>query len=172
MDAGLVMGQSERTIDPSLTAGELHDLLAADGPDLMLRVLAEKQSDALRPVTQDESLVTIAGKLSRADGWVDLGASAEHCRRRIHGLTPWPGVTIRIGDDQLKVARVEALESGSEEVAGVLIDAASGVIACGEGTSLRLIEVQPAGKRIMAWAEYVRGNPIEVGAVVNGGAPC
>lgn len=172
MDAGLVMGQSERTIDPSFTAGELHDLLAADGPDLMLRVLAEKQSDALQPETQDESLVTIAGKLSRADGWVDFGASAEHCRRRIHGLTPWPGVTIRIGDDQLKVARVEALESGSEEEAGVLIDAASGVIACGEGTSLRLIEVQPAGKRIMAWPDYVRGNPIDDGAAVDGGAPC
>src|SRR5690606_37274615 len=94
MDAGLVLGQSRRAIGPHLTAGELHDLLAADGPALMLDVLRQHAEGRLAPVEQDEAQVTIAGKLSKADGWVDFRAPEEEVCRRIHGLTPWPGVTV------------------------------------------------------------------------------
>jgi methionyl-tRNA formyltransferase len=41
MDAGLVLGQSRRPIEPAQTTGELHDLLATDGPALVEQVLAE-----------------------------------------------------------------------------------------------------------------------------------
>src|SRR5690606_13590825 len=58
MDAGLVLAQSRRNIDPGVTAGELHDLLAQDGPALVLRVLDDLANDRLDPQTQDEALVT------------------------------------------------------------------------------------------------------------------
>lgn len=171
MDAGLVLGQSRREIEPSQTAGDLHDLLSEDGPALVLDVLAAYEAGRLEPVEQDESLVTIAPKLSSRDRWVDFGQPAEASARRIHGLTPWPGVSVGIDGLQAKVSRVEVVEGGcqSGEV-GVLIDAPGGIVSCGGGTRLRLIEVQPAGKRPMGWSDFVRGHEVRSGQRVDGGS--
>jgi len=68
MDAGLVLGRSRRAIEPGLTAGELHDALAGDGPALMEDVLARHAAGSLRGEAQDESRVTIALKMSKGDG--------------------------------------------------------------------------------------------------------
>ncbi len=184
MDAGLVYAQSRRAIAPGLTAGELHDLLASDGPALVLGVLDQRRTRAERGAPQDDSLVTLAGKLSKADGWVDFREPAEVCRRRVHGLTPWPGVTATLRGEALKLLRVEALGGGPEQAdmaapanqpphaPGAIVDPARGVVACAAGTALRLLEVQPAGKRAMAWADFARGRPIAPGELLHGGAPC
>jgi methionyl-tRNA formyltransferase len=184
MDAGLVYGQSQRTIELEQTAGELHDLLAADGPGLVLDILERHAAGELRGVPQDAAKVTLAPKLSRADAWVDLTDTAELCRRRIHGLTPWPGVWVRLepggpsstaakppgGGAGLKLwrVRVEGAEPGPTHAegrqGGAILDAAAGLVACGGGTALRLLEVQPAGGRKMAWADFVRGHRIGTGA--------
>lgn len=173
MDAGLVLGQSRRPLDPSLTAGELHDLLAADGPALVESVLDAHAAGTLRPEAQDESLVTIAPKLSKADGRVDFRDSAEHCRRRVHGLTPWPGVTVRFRDEPLKLLRVEPRAAGSEQAEpGTIIDPTAGRVACGSVTELRILEVHPAGKRPMPWIDFARGRRVAAGEALVGAAPC
>ncbi len=158
MDAGLVLGRTRRAIDPALTAGELHDLLAADGPALVEQTLSEIGTAGVRGEAQIESLVTKARKLSRADSWVDFGESAEACRRRVHGLTPWPGVSVRIQDKDLKLLRVAAdPESGGSGPAGTLVDASTGRVACKDGSILRMLEVQPAGGKAMRWIDFARG---------------
>src|SRR5262249_39683557 len=105
MDAGLVLAQTRREIGPELTAGDLHDLLAADGPALVSSVLDAKAGGAAGGKPQDESQITIAPKLSKSAGWIDFNADTESCRRRIHGLTPWPGVTVRFREQPLKLLR-------------------------------------------------------------------
>jgi len=190
MDAGEVLASSRSEIGPTETAGELHDRLSAEGPDLVLRVLREFRSGALVRSLQDESLVTLAPKLSRADGYVDFSHDAFSCARRINGLSPWPGVTMALVDsngtpiDSLKLCRaaverperttVQLTGSPSESRGmspaaeqaprstcsihpGTFLDAQTGVVACRGGSSIRLIDVQPAGKRIMAWPDFARG---------------
>lgn len=162
MDAGLVLGQTRRPIELSQTAGELHDLLAADGPELVLRVLEKKRRGVVRGISQDETFVTIAPKLSKADGWVDFSQTAEECRRRVHGLTPWPGVTVQFRGQGLKLLRVQPMSGGGEE-GGVVVDAAMGVVACGSGTALKILEVLPAGRKQLGWSEFARGARVERG---------
>lgn len=166
MDAGEILGQTTRVIGDDLTAGELHDLLSGDGPALVLDVLARRRLGTLRPMMQDESWVTRAGKLSRSDAWVDFTRPARECLRRVHGLTPWPGISFLVrgpgpgdGMTELKVLRVQVAASMSEQASpGQMIgEATDGLIACGEKTVLRMVEVQPPGKRPMRWEEYARG---------------
>lgn len=177
MDAGLVLGQSRRPIDPLVTAGELHDLLASDGPELVLRVLGQHASGALRPVAQDEATVTPAGKLAKSDGAVEFCAPADEIRCRIHGLNPWPGVTVMFRGQPLKLLRARAHDSDSSPAAavpgpvGVIVDGAAGLVSCGSGTTLELLEVQPAGGRAMAWAEFARGHRVQPGERIEGGGP-
>ena len=159
MDAGLVLGKSEREITPGLTAGELHDLLSDDGSGLVLQVLDQHARRALTPRTQDESLVTKAGKLSRADAKVDVGRSAFVCARRINGLSPWPGVTVSIGGIQVRLLRAREEPGGAPRAeAGVVTDPREGIVACGDGRDrFRVMDVQPSGGRAMPWADFARG---------------
>lgn len=173
MDAGLVLAQSRRPIDPLVTAGELYDLLAADGPALVERVLHAHASGTLCGQTQDEALVTKARKLSRADAAVDFARPADEIRRQVHGLTPWPGVSLAVGSQSLKLLRVREIapaeptahRGASPPAPGTLVDPQRGLIACGAGTFLQLLEVQPAGGRAMDWPALARGRTFPVGTV-------
>lgn len=175
MDAGLVLGQSTREIGPTQTAGELHDLLAADGPALVAEVLDRFRAGSLEERAQDEALVTIAPKLSKADGALDFTRTASELRCRINGLNPWPGVTINVGSEPLKVIRAGTDEhphagtyggvEGGEP--GVLIDAPRGLVRCGSGSILRLLDVQPPGKKPMPWGDFFRGRTLTNGTRVS-----
>lgn len=174
MDAGFVLAQSERAVDPLLTAGETHDLLASDGPNVILGVLDDFAHDRVRMETQDESLVTHARKLSKADGVIDPAWPAERIRRTVHGLTPWPGVAAILDGVPMKLLRVQDLPSHSESAGaapGSLLDPKDGIVACADGTALRLLEVQPLGKRVMAWNDFASGRKFSDAARLES-APC
>ena len=169
MDAGDILGRQETPIDSGETAGELHDRLAAMGPDLVLDVLRRLEAGDLHPEPQDDAQASPAPKLSRADGVVDFTQPAEHVRRRVHGLTPWPGVrcwwSADEGDERhvLLLRRVEAMPNKQHDAQpGRMIE--DGVIATGQG-AIRLLEVQPPGKRAMSWSEFARGHQVKAGAV-------
>ena len=176
MDAGLVLGQSRRPIEPTQTAGELHDALASDGPPLVLDVLALHAAGTLRGHEQDERHVTLARKLGKQDGVLDFAWSADEIRRRVHGLNPWPGVTVSFRGQPLKLLRGATSGSHppapvSQQPGGTILDAARGLVACGGGTTLEVMEVQPAGKRSMAWADFARGARVAAGEALLGGTP-
>ncbi|MBT8483937.1 MAG: methionyl-tRNA formyltransferase, partial [Phycisphaerae bacterium] len=153
---GAVLGQRAVAIDPAETAGELHDRLAALGPDAIEAVLDAFARDRLEPREQDERHATPAPKLRKADGTVRFDQSADAVRCRIHGLTPWPGCTVRLGVNRLKLLRVETVAATGAEP-GVIRE--GGVVTCAEG-GVRMIEVQPPGGRPMRFEDYLRGHPI------------
>jgi methionyl-tRNA formyltransferase len=163
MDAGLVLATSSTPINPSTTAGQLHDLLANDGPPLVQSVLSQHATNSLNPITQTESLVTIAPKLSKSDGLLNFSLSAELCRRRVHAFNPWPGVAISLANTDLKLLRVQDEQPETAHPApGTLIDPHQGLVACATGI-LRLLEVQPAGKKPMDWTSFARGRTLSQG---------
>lgn len=171
MDAGLVLGQSRRPIEPTQTAGELHDLLATDGPALVERVLTEHAAGALRPVTQDESLVTLAGKLAKSDGRVVWDQPADRVRCRINGLSPWPGVTAMFEGQPLKLVRAEPAEPIPQSTPpGTIVDLNLGTIACAAGSAIRVPEVQPPGKKPMPFRDWANGRQIKPGDRLTDGA--
>lgn len=175
MDAGLVLAMSERPIDPLVTAGELHDLLSQDGPALVLRVLGEHARGAVNPRAQDESLVTHARKLRKEDGAIDFSWDAARIRRTVHALTPWPGVGVRLGGVTIKLLRVQDLTGQSDTTSmplapGAIVDRALGAVRCGGGTMLRILEVQPEGRRPLPWEDFARGFRFPEPATLEGGA--
>ncbi|MFG0252617.1 MAG: methionyl-tRNA formyltransferase [Phycisphaerales bacterium JB038] len=171
MDAGEIYAQSRRTVDPAWTAGELHDLLAQEGPALVEQVLADFAGDALQPRTQDESQVTLASRLSKGDGWVSFEGDAREAVQRINGLSPWPAVTATLGDLPLKLLRAKALAGDAEQSAEPGALDAEGRVACGTGR-VQLLEVQPAGKRAMSFADFVRGHTLAPDACLRSNPPC
>lgn len=162
MDAGNILAQSRAELDPMTTTGELHDELAEDGPDLVLEVLERFGAGTLWETEQDASEVTHAAKMTKADGVIDWLGGAVEIRRRIHAFNPWPGAATGFGGEVLKLHRAEALGARSDEVPGTLVDPGAGLVATGDGL-VRLIEVQPPGKKAMGWADFARGRTVERG---------
>ena len=162
MDAGEVHARRETPIGRSETAGELHDRLAAMGPEVVLETLRRHREGSLAPEAQDESLATHAAKIGREHAVVDFERPATFLRGWIHGLSPRPGCSISIGGESLRLLRVEVVEDepvdGNDPSVppGTLVE--SGAFRCGRGW-LRPLEVQPAGGRPMTWEAWRRGRP-------------
>src|SRR5207248_8240071 len=96
MDAGPILAQSRVPISDLETAGELHDRLAEDGAAVMDRVVQELSSGACPEKPQNESLATLAPKLSREAGRIDWSRPAKEIGWQIRGLYPWPGCRVRL----------------------------------------------------------------------------
>jgi methionyl-tRNA formyltransferase len=168
MDAGAIHATRRVAIDPRETAAELHDRLAELGPEVVLEAIEAWRCGRLRSIAQEEAAATRAPKIGRADARIDFARPAEALRGWIHGLSPRPGCTLRVGDSgaaPLRLLRVEAIPQAADGAPGTLDP--DGVLHCAEGSRLRLLEVQPAGGRAMTWAEWGRGHPIQPGTPVH-----
>lgn len=157
MDAGVVYARVTTTIGPSETSGDLHDRLAQLGVPAMVGVVQGLLDGTAQGTAQDESLATRARKLSRADAWVDLRASARVVSARVNGLSPWPGTDCTIAGDghqpiPIKLLRCRAVDA-SLPVGSV---ATSGVVGCGEG-AIDVLEAQVPGGKPMPLADLMRG---------------
>ncbi len=165
IDAGDILAQRATAIDTMETAGELECRLAEIGAPVVLETLANFESGRLQPTPQDERLATRAPKLAKDQGTVRFDQPAGHVQSRVHGLTPWPGCRVRLDGRPLRLARVEVggdVAPGAPEP-GVLLDDRS--VACATGT-VRLLEVQPPGGKVMSFSSYCHGHPVSAGARV------
>jgi methionyl-tRNA formyltransferase len=168
MDAGAILAQSQLTIGPVETAGELHDRLAQDGVALVLRVLDDLARGTSTETPQDSSQATLSPKLSRAASKLDFAWPAQQLARQIRGLYPWPGCRIRIADamgNELARARfARARAAGSEgdrwSPGEIMSD---GLIQTGAG-GLEILEIQPESRAVMALTDYRRGHAWPPGA--------
>ena len=172
MDAGDVHAMRETDIQPQETAGELHDRLAAMGPEAVLEVLDRLQQGEIRKEAQDESLATHAAKLGRRDATVDFSVPATTVRAMVHGLVPWPGCEVTVSvpsgekaPERLRLHRVEVIDDSTISERPVGSVDADGVVACGRGL-IRLLEVQVPGGRALDWEAFRRGRPLPEGAVL------
>jgi methionyl-tRNA formyltransferase len=158
IDAGDILARQVTPIDPMETAGELEARLAELGPEIVLETLRRHQTGQLHPAPQDDRLACRAPKLTKADGTVRFDQPAQAVRGRVHGLTPRPGCTVRLGGRLLRLLRVEADEgAGPGGEPGTIL--ADGTVACGQGR-VRLLAVQPAGGRSMSFVAYRRGHAL------------
>lgn len=165
MDAGDILGQTMTPIDPMETAGELHDRLAALGPELVSEVLQRYLDGRLTRQKQDKSKATLAPKLTKGAGTVLFDQPAEAVRARVHGLTPWPGCRVLLGERLLRLHRVEvAAVGGPDESAAVEIGTIikGNCVRCSPGF-IRLMAVQPAGRTLMSFSAYRAGHPVADG---------
>lgn len=167
MDEGLDTGgmaMIERMpIGPDMTAGDLHDRLAAIGGDLMHRALGALERGSLQIVPQPDDGVTYAEKIDKNETRIDWSRPAQDVHNHIRGLSPFPGAWFEMPGEKAPV-RVKVLRSTLASGAGapgtVLDDNLT--IACGDG-AVRILDLQRAGKQPMKADEFLRGTPLKRG---------
>jgi methionyl-tRNA formyltransferase len=160
LDTGAIAMAERVPIGADATTGALHDELARRGADLMLRALAVLEKGQLQLTPQAASGVTYANKVDKSETRIDWTKPWHEVHNHCRGLSPFPGAWCEFaGAGRVKILRTTKGE-GSGAPGRVLDDKLT--VACGSG-AVRLLQLQRAGKQLMAADEFLRGAPIGAG---------
>jgi len=163
LDTGPVLLEDRLSIGPTETTGALHDRLAALGGRLIVQAL--EQLDSLSPTPQAETGQTYAAKIDKAETRIRWDAPAAVVRQRINAFSPFPGAWFEREGERIKALRADAgtATAAPDTAAGTVLAGPGLQIACGDGQSVALLDVQRAGKTVASAEDFLRGSPIAPG---------
>lgn len=186
LDAGDMLAQESLAIGPDETAGEVEERLAVLGArlaaDVVERARNEEGISALPATKQDPTLVTKAPKLKKEYGLIDWSQPAERVVNHIRAMQPWPtaytflkranahplrviinGAIIR--EPPASAGGVEPLSppAHAEGSPGTVLSSGQRCFAITGARTIEILELQPAGKKRMTAAEFLRGHPLQDG---------
>ncbi len=162
MDTGDMILRTRVPIRRDDTVGTLHDRLAEVGAELLVKTLDLVQRGVAPREPQDPAEATYAPMLTKNDELIRWDRPAEDIRNQVRGMDPWPGACTRIGNERVKIWRVEAepSENDAQGQPGQVLaaDPEYGIIVQAAQGRVVITELQPAGGRRMSAGDYLRGH--------------
>ncbi len=168
MDVGLDTGdmilKAATPIGETETTGELHDRLSKIGADLLSKTVSLIQNGKAPREKQDDAQSSYAPLLTKATGMIDWSKPSAQIINQIRGLNPFPTATTTLKDISFKLYKAQQ-GNQTDALSGTVICAdAKGIeIACGDGRSILLTELQASGGKKMQAGVYLNGHPIATG---------
>lgn len=159
LDAGDIISQAEIAIEDADNTGIMFDKLSIVGRDLLkvtLPLIIEGKNER---IPQDEEKVTFAHNISREQEKIQWSNSARTVFNQVRGLTPWPTAYTTFQGENVKIWSVKEGDTLTKDTPGkvVKINKDSFEVACGDGKTVIVLELQPAGKKRMTAQDYLRG---------------
>ena len=170
IDTGDMLLRDEVEIGENENAEELTERLSRLGAQTLLRTLRALEDGTLVRTPQNEAEASYQPMLTREMGEMDWSRSAQQLHDQVRGLYPWPGAYTTMDGGVLKVwvSRISDLQTDAAPGAVVKADAKEGLfVACGTGV-LQIVELQAPGSKRMNARDYLRGKPMQTGAVLGG----
>lgn len=164
LDSGPILLQRSTQIDAKETAPEVMQRLAEMGADLLSETL--RDFARLKPREQDHAQASFAPILKKEDGLIKWSSTATSIDRAIRGFQPWPNGYTTYQSRGLTLFRAEIGSSTNAGAAAGQVLAARGddlIVACGEQSTLRIMEVQPEARRRMGVRDFLNGVQVKVG---------
>lgn len=175
LDTGDMIEQTVVQLSQKETGGSYFDKLAKEGAILLLSTLEKLENQTAVRIKQDHSKSSYAKMLNKAMGQIDFTKTAQEIERLIRGLNPWPGAYTTLGGKILKIFDADIMSTNSDEKTDVMstklsfatgeilaIDKHSFTVQCGEDC-LKILNLQPEGKKRMDVADFLLGHSIKKG---------
>jgi methionyl-tRNA formyltransferase len=164
LDTGDILLQRATEISLEETAVDLMQRLAVTGADLLSETL-EKLNE-LKSQPQDDSQATFAPIMQKSDGNIDWDLTAREINNRVRGFQPFPTSFTNYQGKKLTIWKAEAQAAQNKsQKGGTILEAKKDdlLVACGENTVLKLVELQIEGKRRMNVRDFLNGTKVEKG---------
>ena len=163
MDAGDIIYTAETSIGEFETSGELFDRLMIMGAELLVKTLRAVEAGTAPRSPQDHSRASYVKMLDKSICPIDWNNSPRSIVKHICGLQPWPVATMELEGLVCKVFSAAYTDRKTHLSPGSLVSAGpDGIeIACADGQTLLVTELQAPGKKRMAAADFLRGHPIK-----------
>ncbi len=169
LDTGDMLVKKSVAITENMNAGELHDVLAVLGAEVLIETLDLLKKGELKPQKQEEVFDDYASMLSKKLCPIDFSDTAKNVHNKIRGLYPWPIALTELNGKTLKVLESRLSDIKTDARPGEVVSTEGGIcVACGDGGALLLTSVQLEGKKRMSYTDFLRGHPIEKGTVLGG----
>jgi len=160
LDTGPVYKMQSTEIGEAETGGELRGRLAAICAALLRDTLPDIVAGRLAPQPQEEARATYAGKLDPAGAALDWRGEATQLARKVRAYAPRPGAWTTWRGERLKLHRAVPLVEPGTEAGRVWRAGAEGIdVAAGAG-SVRVLELQPPGGRVMSARDFLNGRTV------------
>lgn len=159
LDAGDIISQSEIVIEDTDHTGSMFEKLSTVGRELLKETMPSIIAGTNERIVQDESLVTYARNISREQELIDWNNDARALYNQVRGLHPWPVAYTTFEGANFKIWWAKVGETTTNATAGEVVKIAKDYfeVATGDGNTLALYDVQPAGKKRMTAEEFLRG---------------
>ena len=166
LDAGDILGTITEPIGRLQTAGHLLGVLAESGASLLARVV-DQLADGVAVAEAQSGEVTLAPKLSLADGELDWSRPAEEVSARLRGVTPEPGAFTTLDGARLKILDATIARETARLAPGQLALAGRAVLIGTATDPLELQRVHPAGRTAMDAGSWWRGRSADASTVAS-----
>lgn len=168
LDAGPMFAAVKRPIGPDETSLDVERDLARLGAALLVDIIDALADGSAVETPQDDSRATYAPKISREEGTVDWSRPAQQIHNRVRGLQPWPLVAVRIDGVRYQLHQTMLIAERTDAPAGTVIEATADRfdVAAGDRRRLRIVRIQPEGRRVMTARELLAGRRIAPGTRV------
>lgn len=158
MDAGDIYAQEAIKITATDTTGSLFAKLAVVGRDLLLKTLPQIIAGTLEKKPQAEERVVFSPNISKAQEQIKLTMTARQASNLVRALNPDPGAYLLLAGQRLKVWQAEASSVKTALAPGMLVaNQDCFALSFAQNTVLKLLEVQPAGKKRMPISSFLHG---------------
>ncbi|HEY5282821.1 MAG TPA: methionyl-tRNA formyltransferase [Polyangia bacterium] len=165
LDTGPAAALATEPILADDTAGSLASRLAPLGARLLIETLPRIANGTLTLRLQDHAAATLAPPLSKADGQLDFAVSAAEVSSRARGVDPWPGATILLHGEPVKVFLPTSVAGSGKpgEIIGLVPQGLA--VACAAG-AIAFAEIQMPGRKRMPAKALLAGHPIPPGTLL------
>ena len=164
LDTGMIVKKFSIKIDQYMNAKSLHDKLSLIASDNLIDTISKYVNGEIQPYNQEEKGITYAEKIQKIECRISWKKSADEVLCLIRGLSPYPGAWfLSKKNKRVKVLDARIAHIKNKFKPGEVISAQ--VIACGE-SAIEILSVKPEGKKVMNIEDYLRGNSMSVGEIL------
>lgn len=159
MDAGDILSQREIAILNDDNNETLFNKMSILGRDLLLETIPLLVENKIKPIKQNEELVTYAYNIEPCDEILNFEQDAKAVFNHIRALSPQPGAYFILNNEKIKIFDSIVTSLNHNEIPGTIINVSKKgfMIACGNHTVLDILEVQQTGKKRMQARDFVNG---------------
>jgi methionyl-tRNA formyltransferase len=168
LDAGPMLAAATRPIGPDDTSVEVERDLSEIGAGSLIEVVDRLAQGPVVETPQDDRLATFAPKLEKSESPIDWELSAREIHNRVRGLQPWPMASTTIGGGRVLIHRTQLADDSVRADGGTIVAAHADAlsVAAGNGAVLRLVVIQPEGRRAMTAREFLSGHKLQPGMLL------
>jgi methionyl-tRNA formyltransferase len=157
MDHGPLLSTHPIQISDSDTYPTLNAKLAQIAAAGLAETLPKWLSGKLSPTPQNHDQATFVKTLRRDDARIDWTQSARKIFKQTQALNPEPGTWTTLDKKSVKILQVEEIRNGRIDLPGkIYSEHGDCLVKCGD-YSLKLINVQPEGKKEISGRDFLNG---------------